>query len=91
MDGPIPAVVGRNGLAWGRGIHLEPPAGGPQKREGDGKAPAGIFRLGIAFGYGPGDSAPWIRLPYQQMTERIKCVDDVASPFYNHIGGRGKR
>ena len=46
----IPAVVGRNGLAWGRGVRTDLPAGEPQKREGDGRAPAGIFKLGPAFG-----------------------------------------
>jgi len=81
----ISAVVGRNGLAWGRGLHPDLPAGGPQKREGDGRAPAGIFRLGPAFGYAPGESVPWIGLPYRQMTGSSKCVDDPASPSYNRL------
>jgi L,D-peptidoglycan transpeptidase YkuD (ErfK/YbiS/YcfS/YnhG family) len=81
----IPAVVGRNGLAWGRGIHPDLPAGGPQKREGDGRAPAGIFRLGTAFGYAPGESVSWIGLPYRQMRESSKCVDDPASQVYNRL------
>lgn len=81
----IPAVVGRNGLAWGRGVHPDLPAGGPQKREGDGRAPAGIFKLGSAFGYAPGESVPWIGLPYRQMTESSKCVDDPASLVYNRL------
>lgn len=81
----IPAVVGRNGLAWGRGIHPDLSAGGPQKRERDGRAPAGIFRLGPAFGYAPGESVPWIVLPYRQMTESRKCVDDPASLVYNRL------
>ncbi|MCE5264628.1 MAG: L,D-transpeptidase family protein [Deltaproteobacteria bacterium] len=79
----IPAVVGRNGLAWGRGIHPDPAAGGDPKREGDGKTPAGLFRLGPAFGDQPGGSVPWIGLPYQQMTEKSRCVDDMASALYN--------
>jgi L,D-peptidoglycan transpeptidase YkuD (ErfK/YbiS/YcfS/YnhG family) len=81
----IPAVVGRNGLAWGRGVHPDLPAGGAQKKEGDGRAPAGIFRLGPAFGYAPGESVPWIGLPYRQMTESSKCVDDPTSPAYNRL------
>jgi D-alanyl-D-alanine dipeptidase len=85
----IPAVVGRNGLAWGRGVHPDLPAGGPQKREGDGKAPAGIFKLGPAFGYAPGESLPWIGLPYRQMTESSKCVDDPASSVYNRMVDEG--
>jgi len=85
VGGSLPAVVGRNGLAWGKGIHPEAPAGGPQKREGDEKSPAGIFKLGVAFGYSAAESVPWIRLPYRQVTERSKCVDDVASSFYNRL------
>jgi len=85
----IPAVVGRNGLAWGRGVHPDLPAGEPQKREGDGRAPAGIFRLGPAFGYAPGESVPWIGLPYRQMTKSSKCVDDPASPVYNRLVDEG--
>jgi D-alanyl-D-alanine dipeptidase len=85
----IPAVVGRNGLAWGRGVHPDLPAGGPQKREGDGRAPAGIFKLGPAFGYAPGESVPWISLPYRRMTESSKCVDDPASLDYNRLVDEG--
>jgi zinc D-Ala-D-Ala dipeptidase len=85
----ISAVVGRNGLAWGRGIHTDLPAGGPQKREGDGKAPAGIFRIGPAFGYAPAEALPWVRLPYRQMTESSKCVDDPASAAYNRMVEEG--
>jgi L,D-peptidoglycan transpeptidase YkuD (ErfK/YbiS/YcfS/YnhG family) len=79
------AVVGRNGLAWGRGIRDDLPDGGPQKQEGDGRAPAGIFPLGPAFGYAPVESVPWIGLPYRQMTEKSKCVDDPASAAYNRL------
>jgi L,D-peptidoglycan transpeptidase YkuD (ErfK/YbiS/YcfS/YnhG family) len=85
----IPAVVGRNGLAWGRGVRPEPPAGEPQKREGDGSAPAGIFRLGTAFGETPGDSLPWVGLPYRQMTENSRCIDDPASSVYNRLVEEG--
>lgn len=83
------AVVGRNGLAWGRGLHPAPPPGGPQKREGDGRAPAGIFRLGPAFGETPGESLSRIVLPYRQMTESSRCVDDPASPVYNRLVEEG--
>ena len=87
---PIPAVVGRTGLAWGDG--LAPSAGerarltGPVKREGDGRAPAGAFRLGAAFGFAPPDSVrPWLRMPYRQVTADFECVDDVASRHYNRL------
>lgn len=85
----IPVVVGRNGIAWGKGLHPDSPEGGPQKREGDGKAPAGIFKLGPAFGYAPGEAVPWIGLHYQQMKESSKCVDDPASLSYNRLVEEG--
>ncbi|HXI12214.1 MAG TPA: L,D-transpeptidase family protein [Thermoanaerobaculia bacterium] len=77
-------VVGRTGLAWGRGLHPES-NDGPTKREGDGKAPAGIFTLGTAFGFGDQAST---RLPYLTLDERTECVDDSASRFYNQIVDR---
>ena len=76
----MPAVVGRNGLGWGRGLH-EASATGPQKREGDGRAPAGVFRLAFAFGYEA--EAPGVRMPYRQATDATRCVDDTASRWYN--------
>jgi L,D-peptidoglycan transpeptidase YkuD (ErfK/YbiS/YcfS/YnhG family) len=79
---PIPAAVGRTGLAWGTGLH---PAveREPEKREGDGKAPAGVFRLSSAFGYAPPAEAGWIRMPYVQSDASVECVDDSRSRFYN--------
>lgn len=81
---PIRAAVGRTGLAWGRGLGVRH-GPGPVKREGDGKAPAGIFRLGPAFGYAPADSVAWIRLPYVHSRPSVKCVDDAQSAFYNRL------
>ena len=89
---PVPAVVGRTGLAWGAG--LLPAAGdrarpsGPVKREGDGRSPAGAFRLGAAFGFAPPDSVPWVRMPYRQVTGDVECVDDTASRHYNRLVSR---
>lgn len=45
VKGPFPARLGKSGLVWGRGVSL-PPAGGPVKKEGDLRSPAGIFELG---------------------------------------------
>ncbi|MDQ3557225.1 MAG: hypothetical protein M3409_10695 [Gemmatimonadota bacterium] len=87
---PIPAAVGRTGLAWGTGIHGGREGAGPVKREGDGRAPAGIFALSSAFGYAPAAEVPWIRLPYQQATASLECVDDVGSAHYNRIVDRGR-
>ncbi len=80
----IPVVVGHGGLGWGIGLHGRPPARpGPVKHEGDGRAPAGVFRLGSAFGYDPRPA--WVKLPYVRATESIKCVDDTLSSHYNQV------
>ncbi len=80
-------MVGRTGLAWGRGVHGDgPPAGqdGPRKHEGDGKSPAGLFAIGPAFGYDR--AAPrGARLPYTMATSTWRCVDDPASAHYNRL------
>lgn len=76
----IPVRVGRNGLGWGRGLHVD--GTGAQKREGDGKAPAGVFPLGSVFGYAP-QPPPTVQMPYQQAGERDYFVDAVDSPDYN--------
>lgn len=85
VGGMIPAVVGRNGLGWGVGIHPQISCEGPMKREGDGKAPAGIFILKSAFGYAPVEEITWLKLPYRQSTAQIQCVDDTQSPYYNKL------
>ena len=81
----IPVVIGRSGLGWGTGLHPTNDLTGPMKREGDGKSPAGIFRLTGAFGYEQPDSVKWIHLPYAQCTSMLECVDDPNSSHYNSI------
>ena len=80
VGAPVDVVIGRTGLAWGRG--LQTTQNGPQKQEGDGKAPAGVFSFGASFGFAP--RADW-RLPYLSLRETTECVDDTASTFYNQI------
>jgi L,D-peptidoglycan transpeptidase YkuD (ErfK/YbiS/YcfS/YnhG family) len=77
---PIPVTIGRTGSAWGVGLHEAQP--GPIKKEGDGRAPAGVFRVGSAFGYA--ESAP-TAMPYLAMDESDYCVDVDGSPLYNRI------
>ena len=77
---PAPVSIGRNGSAWGLGLH--PPQPGTQKREGDGKAPAGVFELGEAFGYAAGVPTA---MPYVAMQASHWCIDVPASDLYNRI------
>ncbi|MBS1794539.1 MAG: L,D-transpeptidase family protein [Acidobacteria bacterium] len=81
-------VVGRNGLAWGDGLN-EKPAGDADpapKKEGDGKAPAGIFALTETFGAGA--KPAFVRLPFTPLEEYTECVDDAKSIHYNRIVNR---
>jgi L,D-peptidoglycan transpeptidase YkuD (ErfK/YbiS/YcfS/YnhG family) len=77
----VPVTIGRNGLAWGLGVHSAPPAS-PQKAEGDGRAPAGAFALGPVFGYAP-EPPSGSRLPYRHSTARDYWIDDPESADYN--------
>jgi L,D-peptidoglycan transpeptidase YkuD (ErfK/YbiS/YcfS/YnhG family) len=82
----IDAVIGREGYAWGRGLHGDgAPTGatGPVKREGDGRSPAGVFGIGSAYGYEA--DRPDLSLPYVQALEDLRCVDDPGSAHYNQI------
>ena len=77
----IAIKLGRNGLGWGIGLHSTPKDAKIIKKEGDGKAPAGIFELKQAFGYFPFV----VDYPYEVYKATNHCVDDVNSKFYNKI------
>lgn len=74
-------LLGRNGLGWGVGLHTTPKDAKYIKKEGDGKAPAGIFTFKQAFGYFPLD----VKYPYEVYKSTDHCVDDVNSKLYNKI------
>lgn len=80
----IPVNVGRSGLGWGRGLHanVDP---GPQKREGDGRSPAGVFRLSSAFGSADGLPPDSAGFPYLKSLPTSYCVEDARSAYYNQI------
>lgn len=82
----VSIVVGRTGLAWGDSAASPP--GAPVKREGDGKAPAGVFPLDTVFGFAPAAQAAWSRMPYAPLNEDSECVDDGSSVHYNTIVDR---
>jgi len=66
---PMEASVGRNGIA---------PLG--EKREGDGRTPAGIFLIKRTFGYNAAINA---KIPYRQVLDDDLWVDDPNAPDYN--------
>lgn len=81
VDPPRPVVIGKGGAGWGLG--LQPPQhDGPVKQEGDGRSPAGVFHIGIAFGYAAHADTG---LSYHGMTASDWCVDVSGSPHYNRI------
>lgn len=79
----MPAVVGEQGLGWDPAVPGRDPAE-PVKREGDRKAPAGIFPLTMVMGMAAG-APPGVTLPYRAIVTGTHCVDDAGSPFYNRI------
>lgn len=85
----VPVVVGRTGLAWGRGLHPAHPDGEPVKREGDSKAPAGVFRLSSVFGYAASDTTR-LAMPYLPADIYSECIDDPRSGHYNLIVDRSR-
>jgi D-alanyl-D-alanine dipeptidase len=81
----IPAVIGKSGLAWGHEFaKLAPPwrrPSDPIKKEGDGRTPAGIHRLGMSFGF---ETPPGQR-DFLTLTPQTVCVDDPQSRSYNLV------
>lgn len=84
---PKPVLIGKSGLGWGQGLVDTKSLPGPRKKEGDGKAPAGIFRLISAFGYA---SRCHTKLPYLALSPDIEAIDDPRSRYYNQLVVRSK-
>ena len=82
---PSDAVTGRNGMAWGIGLHGTHPEDGPVKHEGDGRAPAGVFQLQTIFGYASPGAAHITTFPYEQLTASSEGVNDIHSRYYNRV------
>jgi L,D-peptidoglycan transpeptidase YkuD (ErfK/YbiS/YcfS/YnhG family) len=81
ITGPFPVLFGKNGLAWGTGLAGQDELG-LRKKERDGRAPAGVFRIGEVFGYDANLPAGG-DYPYHQVTEADVWSDDPRSPNYN--------
>lgn len=78
---PVDVTIGKQGSAWGVGLH-PPQHDGPTKTEGDGRSPAGVFRVGEAFGYAESNGTA---LPYRGLSASDYCVDVDSSPYYNQL------
>ena len=89
VEGEIPVVIGRTGLAWADSS-LASSVTEAVKREGDGKSPAGAFPLDTAFGFATRSELPWMHMPYSSLTDGSDCVDDVASQYYNTVVDRAR-
>jgi len=71
---PIEAGIGKKGFAFP-----------DEKKEGDGKSPTGIFKLGKLFSY---EKQLHTLLENQQTTKEDKWIDDANSADYNkHVSG----
>jgi D-alanyl-D-alanine dipeptidase len=81
---PIQVTLGKNGMAWGRGVSDFSSEKGPSKKESDGKSPAGIFTLDSAFG-NASHQAFAKKIPYLLVTADLECVDDPHSMYYNQF------
>ena len=79
----VPAVVGERGLAWDPAVPGRDPRD-PEKKEGDLKAPAGIFPLSLVMGFAPAPPSG-VTFPYRAIETGTHCVDDSGSRYYNRI------
>ncbi len=77
----VPVVIGKNGSAWGTGLSTAP-VDGPHKHEGDNRSPAGVFRVGGAFGYAARADTT---MPYRALVASDYCVDVSGAAQYNRI------
>jgi len=78
---PIEVLFGKNGLAWGRGVRGQDEPG-LQKKEKDGRAPAGLFRIGKIYTYDTALPAG-ADYPFYTVTAKDAWIDNPASPDYN--------
>jgi len=82
-NSPVPVLFGKNGAAWGSGLagQNEP---GLRKKERDGRAPAGVFRIGRIYTY-DAHLPPGADFPFHQVTTADAWIDDMSNPDYNRF------
>jgi L,D-peptidoglycan transpeptidase YkuD (ErfK/YbiS/YcfS/YnhG family) len=78
-----PVLYGKSGLVWGRGV-LGTAEPGTHKQERDGRAPAGVFRIGKIYTY---DSAlpDGAKYPFHTVGDGDAWIDDANNPEYNRF------
>jgi L,D-peptidoglycan transpeptidase YkuD (ErfK/YbiS/YcfS/YnhG family) len=79
----FPALFGKQGAAWGSGLAGQNETG-LRKREHDGRAPAGVFRIGKIYTY-DAQLPSGADYPFHQVTTADAWVDDPSSPDYNRF------
>jgi L,D-peptidoglycan transpeptidase YkuD (ErfK/YbiS/YcfS/YnhG family) len=79
----VPVLFGKTGLAWGSGLEGQNETG-LRKSERDGRAPAGVFRMGKIYTY-DAQLPPGADYPFHQVTAADAWSDDVTSPDYNRF------
>lgn len=78
---PWAVLFGKNGLAWGAGVRGQEEAG-RHKAERDGRAPAGLFKIGTIYTYDAALPAG-SDYPFHTVNNADAWVDDVTLPDYN--------
>lgn len=78
---PVDAVLGGAGLGWGRGFEGLRQSDEVIKQEGDKRSPAGVYPVGVTFGFGEASWSDHLDLK----KHRYFCVDDLASDQYGAI------
>jgi D-alanyl-D-alanine dipeptidase len=90
---PFAARLGKNGLAWGLGLHSLVEKNNKNFRmknyrwEGDGRSPAGVYSLGATFGAGNELREQEYKKGnlYYPISEELQCIEDSLSPHYNQF------
>ncbi len=78
---PVAVLYGKNGLVWGRGVYgTDEP--GTHKQERDGRAPAGVFKIGTIYTYDAALPAG-AKYPFHTVGAGDAWIDDISHPDYN--------
>jgi L,D-peptidoglycan transpeptidase YkuD (ErfK/YbiS/YcfS/YnhG family) len=80
---PVAVLFGKHGLAWGSGLAGQNESG-LRKVERDGRAPAGVFKIGKIYTY-DAQLPAGADFPFHQVTTADAWIDDVKHPDYNRF------